>query len=318
MSSPHTLAPTPGSTNPLAVLLVDGGRRTGFGHVGRCLALWEELKGHAVFAVEDMDVIRVLTELGAAVASADTPAPIVVIDRRRPTAAAEVKRLRAAGRRVCLLDDPGTGRTQADLVIDPPTGVDWTPAAGRRLAGFEHVLIRRELRAAGSVQPHADAEVLLAMGGSDPEGLTPALAQALLAAGVHVRSVLGPGYRGPRPPGAVLRDSRAWPTALAQAGLLVGRFGHTLLEAAYLGTPALAVATDERALTEAEDFARHGTAEAIGVHGPRDPARVAQLAAALRARPERLATMATRGRKLVDGLGPARIGAALRELADAR
>jgi len=321
MSSPHTLAPEGAEAGPLAVVVVDGGARTGFGHVGRCLALWEELGGRAVFAVADVDVVRVLRTLGAAVGAADGSMPVAVIDRATPTGAAEVARRLQTGQRVCLIDDFGSGRGVADLVVDPPTGASWPPAGGRRLAGFAHVLLRREVREAAGQEGEAAGQegedvVLLSLGGSDPEGLTPALAGALTSAGVAVMSVLGPGYRGPPPPGRVLGDPGEWPCALARARLLVGRFGHTLLEAAHLGTPALALAMDEQAMREAAAFAMHGTSEAMRVAGPRDAPRVAARALRLSGENARLAAMAERGRELVDGLGAARAAGALRELAE--
>ena len=345
--SPHTLArkgaealaPKSAEASPLAVVIVDGGARVGFGHVGRCLALWEELGGRAVFAVEDADVVRMLRTLGVPVGAADVSLPVAVIDHATPASAAEVARRQAAGQRVCLIDDPGPGRSVADLVVDPPTGVSWPPAGGRRLAGFEHVLLRREMReAAGQeregagtgtstdtdaiVSPRAiaaaaeGAEVLLSLGGSDPEGLTPTLAHALTSAGVAVVSVLGPGYLGPLPPGRVLENPGEWPCALARARLLVGRFGHTLLEAAHLGTPVLTLAMEERAMTDATAFAMHGTSEALRVAGPHDAPRVAARALHLSCDPARLATMAERGRELVDGLGAVRAARALMELTE--
>jgi UDP-2,4-diacetamido-2,4,6-trideoxy-beta-L-altropyranose hydrolase len=319
MSSAHTLATGSAAAKPLATVVVDGGARLGFGHVGRCLALWEELGGRAVFAARDYEVACALRAVGAQVIAAEGSTPVVVIDRATATGADEVAREQAAGRRVCLIDDTGPGRGVADLVVDPPTGVSWPPAGGRRLAGFPHVLLRRELRAAARTgaarRGERGTEVLLSLGGSDPERLTPALAGALIAAGVEVVSALGPGYRGPRPPGKLLEDRRQWPHALARARLLVGRFGHTLLEAAHLGTPTLALAMDERAMTEAVAFAAHGTVEALRVSGPRDASRVAERAMLLEGDAGRRAGMTARGPALVDGRGAERVAAAVSDLA---
>ncbi len=91
MSSSHTLTPAAALTKPLAVLVVDGGARGGFGHVGRCLAIWEELGGRAVFNVADADVVRVLRDLGAVVGGGGSSAPVALIDRRTHTSAADVE-----------------------------------------------------------------------------------------------------------------------------------------------------------------------------------------------------------------------------------
>jgi UDP-2,4-diacetamido-2,4,6-trideoxy-beta-L-altropyranose hydrolase len=297
----------------MLLILADGGARLGFGHVGRCLAILEEFDGRAAMAVRDAAIARVLKTRGIPLAAPEAWASLLLVDRREPTGVAEVTRMRALGRRVCLLDDTGSGRTVADLVVDPPTGCAWLPTYGRRLTGFEHALLRREVRDAVD-HGVPGIEVLLSMGGSDPEGLTPVLARALQAAGASPLSVLGPAYRGPRPDGEILADPRDWPRALAGARLLVGRFGHTLLEAAHLGTPALAIATDARAAVEARAFAVRGTVEMVQAAGPTDADEVATRALALLDDPARLATMAQRGRELVDGRGAARVAAALREL----
>jgi spore coat polysaccharide biosynthesis predicted glycosyltransferase SpsG len=117
--------------------------------------------------------------------------------------------------------------------------------------------------------------------------------------------VLGPGYDGARPDGDVLADPRLWPRALAGAELLVTGFGHTLLEAAHLGVPALAVVASEQDARDAAAFATHGTAGCAGVDGA--------VAAALEllGAPARLAEMARRGPALVDGLGAERVARAL-------
>jgi spore coat polysaccharide biosynthesis predicted glycosyltransferase SpsG len=313
----HTRSARAAPAAPLVIVLTEAGSQAGLGHMGRCLAIWEELEGEAAFALDGLESADVLATGGVALVPASTPAPVVLIDRRAPTGTGVLESLHREGRRVCLLDDPGEARSSADLVIDPPTGCLWPPAGGRRLAGFEHVLLRRDVRAAAR-RPLPGVDVLLSMGGSDPEGLTPALAQALHAAGASVLTVLGPAYRGAAPAGEVLDDRDAWPRALAGARLLVGRFGHTLLEAAHLGTPALAVATNELADKEARAFAAHGTADAIRLREPGDARAVAERALALLADPARLDKMAARGPELVDGLGANRVAAALRELADDR
>lgn len=285
-------------------IVADGGRRVGYGHVGRCLALAEVAGDAAVFAVDDPAVEQFVRERGARVGGAPE-ASVVVLDRAQPTSAADVRALQQGGRRVVLLDDLGDGRDVADMVIDPPTAASWPPAAGRRLDGFAHVLLRREVRDARRATPHG---VLLALGGSDPTGLTPALAEALSDQDLRVN--LGPGYSAARPTaGEVLPGPHAFVAALAGTALLVAAYGHSLLEAAYLGVPALIVVTRDDHREHAEAFVRNGTAEIV------EPAMLRERVIALLDDQAALDGMARRGRELVDGRGAHRIVAGIRELA---
>ncbi len=308
---------------PLVEIVLEGGPRLGFGHAGRCLALWEELEGRAVFRVEDAAVSDFLQVRGAPVVAGRSHAPFVVLDRAVPVAPAEVRALHAAGRRVALIDDLGPARMEADVVIDPPTAALWPAASGLRLAGFEHVLLRREVRAAEPVLPlaprfgsAAGGGVLLAMGGSDPAGLTPGLAEALSAAGIDVAVALGPGYRGMFPTeGSVLASPDAFAGALAGAELLLAGYGHSLLEAAHLGVPAIAVVYRPEQLPHARAFCAQGTARMFDLTARSRLGEVAQAAAELLAEPRLRAEMSARGRQLVDGLGARRVARALMELA---
>ena len=309
--------PAPGgsrASGALVEIVADGGPALGYGHVGRCLAVWEALDGDAVFAVQDPAVAAFVEARGAHAGSAPT-APIVLLDRALPTDADYVRALQAADRRVVLLDDLGDGRAVADLVVDPPTAARWPPTERPRLAGFEHVLLRDEVRSA--VRAATPSGVLLALGGSDPTGLTPALAEALAAAGVDDLVVnLGPGYAAPVPAGVtLLRDPTAFVATLATARLLVAAYGHSLLEAAYLGVPAVIVVTRPDHREHAPAFAAHGTAALLDMSDQPSPDELAALVREVLADGTQLASMTSRGRALVDGRGAERVAHAIRSIA---
>jgi hypothetical protein len=269
------------------------------------------LGSDAAFSVAEGEASAFVGARGARVGGGGE-AGVVLLDRRASVDVALVEELQARGRRVALLDDLGPARACADLVIDPPTAALWPPAAGERLSGFEHALIRADVLAARA--PHPPGErVLLGLGGSDPLGLTPALASAL--AGHELEIALGPGYRAAPPAhGRVLDSPADWSAALARADLVICGFGHSLLEAAYLGVPAIAVVYLEEHVPHARAFCANGTATAIEmVDGPRGP----ELAALVRARfadPEALRATGRRAAELVDGRGAERVAAALRRL----
>ncbi len=293
-------------TDASFVLRVDAGAQVGFGHAGRCLALWEQLRDRCVIAVADGAAAAVVRGWGARVVAPDARGPVTVVDRAPAAAVEELEDLRAGGAAVCLIDDAGPARGLADAVVDPPTGLAWPPVDGIWLDGFAHALVREEIRAARA-DPLPGVGVLVSMGGSDPTGLTVPLCAALDAAGVGTTAVLGPGYEGPPPPGRVLADGALFARALAGAALLVTGYGHTLLEAAHLGVPALAIPRHERDAREAAAFAAHGTMEWAS---PDDAvAAVGRLQGS-----ERLRKMHRAGPVLVDGRGAERVATALEAL----
>ncbi len=292
-------------------IVADAGADIGFGHVGRCLALAEELGDAAAFVVH-RDAAEFVERRGGRLRSCPD-APVVLIDRRGPTDTTEVRALHAAGRRVVLLDDMGSGRAEADLVIDPPTAAEWPRTPVPRLAGFEHVLLRREVRRTSrSPRP---AGVLVAMGGSDPGRATAPLTAALHAAGFEVKGNIGPGYSAPLPEsGTLLSSSASFIEAVAQARLLVASYGHTLLEAAYLGVPAVAVVLRSEHREHAQAFCDNGTAVMVDFSTEIDAEALVATARALLASEARLSGLAARGRELIDGRGTERVAAAVRVL----
>jgi spore coat polysaccharide biosynthesis predicted glycosyltransferase SpsG len=296
------------ATPALVEIVADGGHAVGFGHLGRCLAIAEILGDRAAFTLTDPEATAFVSARGARTDGAPD-APVALIDRRAPTSEATVRALQHAGRRVALLDDRGAGRMLADLVIDPPTAAGWPPAGGRRLDGFAHALIRSEVVEARDGAERSE-RVLLGIGGSDPAGLTVPLAAAL--AGFDLAVACGPGYRGERPAhGRVLGSPAEWTGALARSALVVCGFGHSLLEAACLGVPAIAVVFLPEHVEHARAFAAAGTAEIVEMTDGARPAALAALAEGLLADRDRLAAMGARGRELVDGRGAERVAVAL-------
>jgi spore coat polysaccharide biosynthesis protein SpsF len=292
-------------------IIADAGPEFGYGHIGRCLALAEELGDTATFAVAG-DAARFVNERGGRVGSCPET-PVVLLDRRAPTDVREVRALAAAGRRVVLLDDLGSGRDEADLVIDPPTAAHWPSTPAPTLAGFEHVLLRREVRRAR--RSDKPGGVLVAMGGSDPEGATVPLTAALHAGGVEVTANLGPGYVASLPPSVSLVPSpQHFIEALAVAQLLIASYGHTLLEAAYLGVPAIAVVLRPEHREHAEAFCYNGTAAMLDMSNNLSPGALVAMTQKLLASDDYLSALTHRGRELIDGRGTERVAAAIQEL----
>ena len=165
----------------------------------------------------------------------------------------EVQALHDGGhaRRAARRRRPGP-RELADLVIDPPTGPTGRPPAGRRLGGFEHALVRRE------IAPPPDDATAGRRRPADARRQRPGRADARDRTSARQRRSSLHASARPRLPrtaaaGARSRDPADFARALAGAELVVTGYGHTLIEAAHLGVPcvALAVRSARRRATRA-------------------------------------------------------------------
>src|SRR5262245_37031272 len=150
----------------MAVLCwVDAGPGVGLGHVSRALALAEALDERGLgcrFALPEDATARVwLRTVGAKVAAvlpdgqpalphvlaAMGGADAIVVDVRHPLERSEVRAL-GGTRPVLVVDNPGPGVFNADLVVSP-----FGHARGDRwLTGAEHIPLRRAFRLAGELR----------------------------------------------------------------------------------------------------------------------------------------------------------------------
>ena len=315
----------------------NAGREFGLGHLMRVLAVAEE-------AVARGWQVRVLGELDdTAVATATRLLPDLLVERVRldDVPAALAAHCRSWQPDVLHLDtywlDPGDvpagpllsnvqdapfGVRAADLVIDPNLGAETRlgyPPPGRfHLLGLAAAALRRQVRerAIDRTVGSPGRGVLVVLGGTDPHGLTTRVVEGLarLADPPHLTVVTPEDQRGRlediaaripavRPVG-FLTDL---PAAAVQHSLVVSAAGTSVWDQAPLGVPAaiLAVTQNQRAGYLAAT--RAGMAWGLGLppHDDLD-ASLAGLVGLLED-PAALAALASRGRRLVDGLGTWRI-----------
>lgn len=192
------------------LIRVDADRRTGTGHVMRCLALahaWRDSGGEACFAMasvpealegrvadEGMDVVR----LGTPSAESDDAAATLAVLRRLDCSRLVVdgyrfgdtyqEAVRGSDVRLLFVDDYGHAeRYTADLVLNQnlyATEELYRNRAPytRLLLGARYALLRREFAAWSSRSPEQGRDgrrVLVTMGGSDPDNVTLAVLHAL-------------------------------------------------------------------------------------------------------------------------------------------
>jgi len=210
-------------------------------------------------------------------------------------------RLQRLGTRIALIDDHGTrDRYDADVVINPNifASAEMYPRkdpATELLVGLRFALIRREFRKIERSSQHLRSKrnLLVTLGGSDPDNVTLAVLEALDtiaaqdfeitvicgAANEHSATLEGAARRL-RKPVRLLKNVRDMGEVLACADMAISAPGASATEFAAVGVPVLLITMAENHARTGEEFAARGFAVSLGWW---NQMTVAELAAHLKA-----------------------------------
>ena len=327
------------------LIRADAGPRMCTGHVMRCLALaqsWQDAGGRPVFFARELpDKIAARLQADGvetiafptgdatpdaaqtAQAARDLQAGWAVVDGYAFGAEYQ-DALKKAGVRVLFLDDYGHGqRYSSDIVLNENPGCNprlyGERAPGTQLLlGPEYALIRREFmtyKRSPSGSPKGESNVLVTLGGSDPENVTSRIISALAAvSGIRTRVLIGPANPRREQIAAQLGQAMEMvdpgqeiPEVMRWADLAISAAGVTALELCYLGVPALLIILVEHQRGMAEGLDRCRAAVNLGWHNDLGTEQIASRARALLASPEDRAGLSEQAKKLVDGRGATRV-----------
>jgi UDP-2,4-diacetamido-2,4,6-trideoxy-beta-L-altropyranose hydrolase len=332
---------------PGALLIrADASLAIGTGHVMRCLALaqaWQDAGGTASLAVAvlpDALLPRVTSE-GVSLCRVHAPqhgspedaaqtvaharqlsAEWVVIDGDR-FGSDFLAAVRAAGFRVLLIDDFADRESfPADLIVNPNLGEDGEPyrrrgATAPLLTGPAYVLLRREFKQgtpAGEIRQPGN-RILVTLGGSDPENLTPQIAGALSSCpDLQVTVIVGAGYDNAEELGKlnaanlrVVTNPPNMAQIMKEHDQAIIAAGGTLWELLAMGCAVLSYSRNIVQARVVQTLAQRGAVIDMGETRHFDPAKLAASVKELvnsRLARERMTSL---GRVLVDGLGPKRV-----------
>jgi spore coat polysaccharide biosynthesis predicted glycosyltransferase SpsG len=230
--------------------------------------------------------------------------------------------------RLVLIDDNlETQATAAFAVINQnpsATMLDYAVrlSAPTVLAGLEFALLRPEVMdAALRSRGQREDAVLVSLGGADVLGLSESIADALARLNQPTIVALGASVadraqveKRLASGGVRVIGHEAFLAALAVCAVAVIAAGSTMWEAAFFGTPTVALRVADNQIAPALAAAALGMTLTFDAQHESECGLWATSAAALRADPERRAEMARCGREAVDGNGPRRVARRLRHL----
>jgi spore coat polysaccharide biosynthesis predicted glycosyltransferase SpsG len=346
----------PTATNRLSMLFrCDASPEIGLGHVVRCLALADELhRNHGVavgFAMRASPLGSEIVKRQAypvlqAADSGDfdyaawlndcmrqSQAQVLIVDVRDDLPKAALDALAGRGAVIALLEDLSERRWAADLAFYPPVPqvqrMDWSGFRGRLCIGWEWLVLRPQFAQSfpprnDSPRNHAKCSLLIAMGGSDPAGLTLKAVRAVDRLDANFESaifesviILGSGFchgqslrellGQTRQRFTVREDVSEMSAAMAEADLAICSFGMTAYELAATGVPSVYACLTLDHEESASALVAAGMGVSVGVDDRDTETRLAGAVERLLMDENARAQMTARARELVDGRGASRV-----------
>lgn len=327
----------------LALIRCDGGGKYGYGHVKRMVGLARALRDRegigAIFALNGSEdaatpirragfeavMLHGASDLETLI-DANSP-DILLLDGREGPSRAELERLKRGVAVTAVIDDGHERRLAADYAYYPPVpaarALDWSGSNTLPRLGWEWALLGINPHAAPARGASSRPTVLVAMGGSDPHGLTLRMAKALsiLDSVYRIRFVIGTGMKNA---GTVARGlvalKKNYETVegaddlsieYASADVALCAFGVTAYELAACGIPAIYLGLTPDHVDSASAFADAGMGINLGLADKAPEAEIARTVQWLLNKPAARRDMRHAGLSLLDGQGAARIAADL-------
>ncbi|MFA7345738.1 MAG: bifunctional UDP-2,4-diacetamido-2,4,6-trideoxy-beta-L-altropyranose hydrolase/GNAT family N-acetyltransferase [Terrimicrobiaceae bacterium] len=315
---------------PLAVFRVDASKALGAGHAMRCVALaqeWTRLGGKACFLMAstigfldeiflsegwEMEVVGERDSVAdaefTATFASGVSADWIVLDGYGFGSGYE-KDLRTSAPEVGLLVvDDSLRDTHADLFVVPshPVSREKWPRSSRLLGGWKYALLRQEFREPRPAVTGTAPTVLVALGGTDPARLIPAVSGHLSAVASHRGWKVVAVSTGPLPDGVErVVPGKNLSAHLRAATVLVCSASTVALEACACGIPQVLLIVADNQIPVAEALCSAGAAVLA-----RSPERVVDEVERILAGDDR-ERMSAVASSLVDGHGACRVANAM-------
>jgi spore coat polysaccharide biosynthesis protein SpsF len=334
-----------------AMIRCDASPETGLGHLVRCLALAEVLRDEKGFGVTF--VTRPSAVCTRTIAEhhhrhemvGDSPESwqqleglivrfrpdVLVLDVRNGASRETLKGIRErTGVLLVGIDDPEEKRLECDLLFYPPVPqlgrMDWGSLHGRKFAGWDWVLLRRQFHSVHKqriAQTASDGShpvvLLITMGGSDPAGMTLKAVRALqnVEVSFHAVFVLGGSFchqeafemeiSKARYSFEIQRDVAEIGELMGRAELALACFSVTAYELATAGVPGVYLSLTDDHYESSKGFVREGIGISLGQYAQVSEAQIAESLTNILIDKSLRLRMSEAALEKADGLGARRI-----------
>jgi spore coat polysaccharide biosynthesis predicted glycosyltransferase SpsG/RimJ/RimL family protein N-acetyltransferase len=318
-----------------AVLLTEGSREQGFGHVSRCLSIAQGFQAAGIESKIIVDTKAMLAPILGGVAHATgnwksletvdsllQGADIAVIDSYTVSQPI-VDHVAFAVNVPVFVDDNLQQRYRRGVVLNGSIyahRLKYPRKSGLTLLlGTWYVPLRRAFWAPVRRRTGSEIKKVLVMfGGTDARNLTAPAVRALqeLPSFVSIDLVAGKGFRDGKNADQIdshrvkifeSLDDRAVRERMAACDVALSSSGQTLYELARMGVPAVSLAVADNQVRNLNGFAEHGIVKSIGWYATGLLSHKILRALGELKSPFRRRAMSERARKAVDGKGPERI-----------
>ncbi|MEI8349168.1 MAG: hypothetical protein WCI77_03350 [Candidatus Omnitrophota bacterium] len=284
------------------IIRCDGDSQVGLGHIYRCIALADELRKtyrcKIIFALirgkEGIDLIKQahyflekkplnINEENWLNTIIKQYAPsILIFDIRTDLSRAALEGWRNSKMLTVIIDDTSSRRLAGNLVFCPPVRqikkLDWKNFKGKLYTGWKWVILRKEFAKNYPKRINKIPQVLVTMGGSDPQAMTLKTIKALdfLRDNFNTVVVLGAGFKRNKElrvllykayrPFVIRRNVKNIAQIMSKVDLAVASFGVTAYELAAIKVPAIYLCLTKDHAQSAKTFTNTGMAISVGVH----------------------------------------------------
>lgn len=308
------------------VFQVEGNKKIGMGHMARCLALAHEIKRRIgcdiLFLMKDSDdVIKEVLKYGYKIEYRFPRGLVDIFITSVPNISQKyLAKVKERARLIVVIDDSARAQYAADIVVKcslvPELSKFSQESKSRFLIGPDYIILNKEFQKLNLRKKKINPEVksiLITMGGSDINNLTPKIMKALdELTDIKKIVIVGPAFEEkeklkPNEGYSLKHGVSNMAELMFSSDLAIVGGGVTLYELACVGTPGIVLCQTNYQLLEAKCFKKRGAIVNLGLGKNLTKETIISTVKSLIKNKGKRKKMSSAGKKIVDGKGAGRV-----------